>query len=508
MAKKPIPQINVPIMRDNGSMELAWYLYLSNIATGGDTTVSVNVNSTETTAPGTNAEVINVGDEVNVNLDFKIPRGEQGIQGPQGIQGERGPQGEQGPQGEEGPQGIQGPKGDTGDTGATGPQGPKGDTGATGATGPQGPKGDTGDTGATGPQGPKGDTGATGPQGPKGDTGDTGPQGPKGDTGDTGATGPQGPSGTITVGTTTTLPAGSNATVTNSGTSTAAVFNFGIPKGSDAPVPSDATITIRQGGVNKGSFTLNQSGDEVIDIDQGGSLIDIDEKSITENSSNELQTVGVINQNDLTTAVKTWKGTLAQYNALGSHSTDTVYIITDDGSDGVIVPGLIMPYAGTTVPPGYLLCDGSAISRTTYANLFAAIGTTYGAGDGNTTFNLPSLVNRVPMYRIDTTHIALGTVDPGFIPNITGTIFAGHGTTGAGKGGMGVFRSFEGAFYNDNSSDIMQYCPANSNTGWGGSATNYGRPHVHINAARSSSLYTNTNYIKPRNVSMWYIVKY
>ena len=111
------------------------------------------------------------------------------------------------------------------------------------------------------------------------------------------------------------------------------------------------------------------------------------------------------------------------------------------------------------------------------------------------------------MYRIDTSHIPLGTVDPGFIPNITGTIFAGHGTTGAGKGGMGVFRSFTGAFYYSDT-DIMQYCPANNNTGWGGSTTNYGRPHVSIDASKSSSLYTNTNYIKTRNVSMWYIVKY
>lgn len=127
--------------------------------------------------------------------------------------------------------------------------------------------------------------------------------------------------------------------------------------------------------------------------------VSIDNSTITRNGSNQLQANAVVNQNS--GIVKTWKGTLAQYNALGTHATDTVYIITDDGSDGVIVPGLIMPYAGTTVPPGYLLCDGSAISRTTYANLFAAIGTTYGAGDGNTTFNLPIIqgntnVNIIP----------------------------------------------------------------------------------------------------------------
>lgn len=52
--------------------------------------------------------------------------------------------------------------------------------------------------------------------------------------------------------------------------------------------------------------------------------------------------------------------------------------------------GSLMPYAGTTPPDGWLICDGSEISRTTYARLFSVIGTTYGAGDGNSSFNLPN----------------------------------------------------------------------------------------------------------------------
>lgn len=54
-----------------------------------------------------------------------------------------------------------------------------------------------------------------------------------------------------------------------------------------------------------------------------------------------------------------------------------------------------MPFAGSTVPAGYLLCDGSEVSRATYAMLFTAIGTTYGTGDGSTTFNIPDLSGRV-----------------------------------------------------------------------------------------------------------------
>ena len=57
--------------------------------------------------------------------------------------------------------------------------------------------------------------------------------------------------------------------------------------------------------------------------------------------------------------------------------------------------GIVMPFAGTTAPQGWMLCDGAAVSRTTYAALFAVIGTTYGAGDGENTFNIPNLAGRV-----------------------------------------------------------------------------------------------------------------
>lgn len=58
-------------------------------------------------------------------------------------------------------------------------------------------------------------------------------------------------------------------------------------------------------------------------------------------------------------------------------------------------PGAVMPYAGSTEPTGWLFCYGQAVSRATYATLFAVIGTTYGAGDTTTTFNLPDLRGRV-----------------------------------------------------------------------------------------------------------------
>lgn len=65
------------------------------------------------------------------------------------------------------------------------------------------------------------------------------------------------------------------------------------------------------------------------------------------------------------------------------------------GNQDGIVAGVIYPYTGSAIPNGFLLCNGAAVSRTKYAKLFDAIGTTYGAGDGRTTFNLPNLKQRM-----------------------------------------------------------------------------------------------------------------
>lgn len=59
--------------------------------------------------------------------------------------------------------------------------------------------------------------------------------------------------------------------------------------------------------------------------------------------------------------------------------------------------GAVTAYAAATAPAGWLACDGSAVSRTTYAALYALIGNTYGAGDGSSTFNLPDLQERIPI---------------------------------------------------------------------------------------------------------------
>lgn len=70
--------------------------------------------------------------------------------------------------------------------------------------------------------------------------------------------------------------------------------------------------------------------------------------------------------------------------------------LLDDNYDAT-PPGTLQMYAGSAAPAGYLLCDGSAVSRATYADLFAVVGETYGAGDGTTTFNLPDMRQRFPL---------------------------------------------------------------------------------------------------------------
>ena len=254
------------------------------------TPATVRIGTVETGAAGTSASVANSGTASAAVFDFIIPKGDKGATGdrePQGLQGAQGLRGEKGEKGDQGtgvtikgkydslsalmaahPTGkngdaymvgvnlyawsgtewidcgnIQGPKGERGEQGPQGLQGAKGDKGEKGEKGDaftyndfteeqlarlKGAKGDKGDVGPQGPQGLRGEKGEQGVKGEQGLKGDTGP---KGETGEQGAKGDTGTPATIKVGTVKTGAAGTSVTVSNSGTASAAVFDFVIPRG-------------------------------------------------------------------------------------------------------------------------------------------------------------------------------------------------------------------------------------------------------------------------------------
>jgi microcystin-dependent protein len=95
--------------------------------------------------------------------------------------------------------------------------------------------------------------------------------------------------------------------------------------------------------------------------------------------------------------------------------------------EALLPAGLVWPYAGSSAPAGFLLCYGQAIDRTTYGDLFAAIGTTYGSGDGSTTFNVPDLRGRTIAGQDD-----MGGSSANRLTGVTGSV---NGDTLGGTGG-------------------------------------------------------------------------
>ena len=110
-------------------------------------------------------------------------------------------------------------------------------------------------------------------------------------------------------------------------------------------------------------------------------------------------TIGVVNRTEIE-KLYGFSGQIASTQYVQEQINDTLANLTG-GSVTIVQPtidtpaGAIQMFGGLAAPFGYLLCDGSAVDRTAYAGLFTAISTTYGAGNGTTTFNLPNLKGRV-----------------------------------------------------------------------------------------------------------------
>ena len=143
--------------------------------------------------------------------------------------------------------------------------------------------------------------------------------------------------------------------------------------------------------------------------------------------------------------------------------------------------GTILPFDGTNVPSGYLVCNGAAVSRTTYAALFAVLGTRHGEGDGKTTFNLPNAHRRFLEMTTSTGEVG-STVEAG-LPNISGSfvaVFNGNGVSGAFSGN-GTGRSKNG-------------------TDWDGQKINF-------SASSSSGIYGKSSSVQPASIRCLAIIK-
>jgi microcystin-dependent protein len=156
---------------------------------------------------------------------------------------------------------------------------------------------------------------------------------------------------------------------------------------------------------------------------------------------------------------------------------------------GVVAPGTVLAFAGSTPPEGYLECDGAALSRTAYAALYAAIGTAFGAGDGSTTFNLPDLrgefVRGWDHGRGVDAGRALGSAQADALQNITGAV------TGVVMSGASAA---SGAF----AATLTQSGIINGGTSW---------THKTLTLDASSVART-ASETRPRNVALMFIIKY
>jgi len=190
-------------------------------------------------------------------------------------------------------------------------------------------------------------------------------------------------------------------------------------------------------------------------------------------------------------ASPTFTGTPAAPTA--SSGTSTTQLATTAfamGAAALVSPsGEIKMWPTATAPTGFLLCTGAAVSRTIYAALFAVIGTTFGAGDGTTTFNLPDFDNRFPVGAGDLYSVAAtgGSKDAIVVSHTHTATDSGHTHTSAGGIEVG---SGANAYSGNNNRN------ADTNTGTG---------TANITVASAGESGTNKNL--PPYLSVYFIIK-
>lgn len=199
-------------------------------------------------------------------------------------------------------------------------------------------------------------------------------------------------------------------------------------------------------------------------------------------------------------------------------------LITDINPLYSLVPtGVILPYGGVIAPTGFLFCDYSAVSRTTYANLFAVIGTRYGAGNGSTTFNVPKLndgsfVRGVASGSVGTKYSAslppLTVSSAGVHTHTRGTMeitgraqFDGSANGGYSASGALKYSGYSGIFGNGGGEggDNNIVVSLKASDGWTGATSSNGA-HTHT-VTNSAGVAMNGNTVLPQSVGCNFIIK-
>ena len=169
--------------------------------------------------------------------------------------------------------------------------------------------------------------------------------------------------------------------------------------------------------------------------------------------------------------------------------------LSQTGLTKIIPTSTILPFAGSTVPNGWLLCNGAGVSRTTFSNLFTKIGTTYGKGDGSTTFNIPDLRDR---YIIGANTNVLGTKIAEQLPNINGSVWR------SSEGGVGNVSPFHGL---SSQSGALSFSTG-SYGGMDASGASAQRANrITLNAHSSNSVYTDSGKVYPLSLALNFIIK-
>ena len=157
---------------------------------------------------------------------------------------------------------------------------------------------------------------------------------------------------------------------------------------------SSSDVIIRPVADEKDIIFQQRDGTEVARIEDNGTFNVVTDK-LAINATAVTATADELNLLDGGTSVGS-SITIADTDGVVVNDGGTMKSVpASDFKEYIMPTGAVLPYAGSSAPTGFLLCYGQAISRSTYADLFSAISTTYGTGDGSSTFNVPDLRGRV-----------------------------------------------------------------------------------------------------------------